>query len=77
MMKIKVLLLVCVLFSFLSSSGQDKFFTKNAKINFYSNAPLEDFEAKNKSAVSVLDIKTGSLQFSTLIKGIEKCNGKQ
>lgn len=70
-MKIKLLLLFSVFVFSLSSFGQDKYFTKSARINFYSNAPLEDFEAKNKSAVSVLDIKTGSLQFSTLIKGFE------
>lgn len=51
--------------------AQDKYFTKSGKINFYSVAPLEDIEAKNKSAVAILDTKTGTLQFSTLIKGFE------
>lgn len=51
--------------------AQDKFYTKNAKINFYSVTPLEDIQAQNKAAVCVLDTKTGSLQFSTLIKGFE------
>jgi polyisoprenoid-binding protein YceI len=51
--------------------SQDRFYTKTAKVTFYSKAPLEDFDAKNKSAVCVLDTKTGSLQFTTLIKGFE------
>ena len=51
--------------------AQDKFYTKNAKISFFSETPLEDIDAKNNSAVSVLDSKTGSLQFSLLIKGFE------
>jgi polyisoprenoid-binding protein YceI len=51
--------------------GQDKYFTKSGKINFYSNAPLEDITAINTSAVAVLDTKSGSLQFSILIKGFE------
>ncbi|HVG16343.1 MAG TPA: YceI family protein, partial [Chitinophagaceae bacterium] len=44
---------------------------KSARVNFYSNAALEDFEARNKTSVCVLDIKTGGLQFTTLIKGFE------
>jgi hypothetical protein len=48
-----------------------KIFYKKCKINFYSSTPLEDIEAKNKSAVCVLDTKAGNLQFSTLIKGFE------
>ena len=59
-----------ILFSLLSFS-QERFYTKNAKINFYSETPLEDIEAKNNSAVSVLDAKSGSLIFSILIKGFE------
>jgi len=51
--------------------SQDKYFTKNAKIEFFSVAPLEDIEAKNKTASALLDIKTGSLQFSVLMQGFE------
>jgi polyisoprenoid-binding protein YceI len=62
-----------LVFLFISSASfaQDKYFTKTARVNFYSNAALEDFEAKNRTTVCVLDIKTGALQFSTLIKGFE------
>ena len=69
-MEIKALFLLCSIISSVSFA-QDKYFTKTARINFYSNAALEDFEAKNKTSVCVLDIKTGALQFSTLIKGFE------
>ena len=51
--------------------AQDKYFTKNAKIDFFSVAPLEDIEAKNKTASAVLDTKTGILQFSVLMQGFE------
>ena len=54
-----------------ASLAQDRFYTKNAKIDFFSETPLEDIEAKNTSAVSVLDAKSGSLQFSLLMKGFE------
>ncbi len=62
-----------VIFTFAAAlvNGQEKYFTKSGKINFYSNAPLEDIAAENRSAVAVLDTKAGSLQFSILIKGFE------
>ena len=67
----KILLIAGFLFIAVASQAQDKYFTKSGKINFYSVTPLEDIEAKNKSAVAVLDTKTGALQFSVLIKGFE------
>jgi hypothetical protein len=53
------------------AQAQDKYFTKNARIDFFSVAPLEDIEGKNKTASAVLDTKTGSLQFSVLMQGFE------
>jgi polyisoprenoid-binding protein YceI len=53
------------------SYAQDRFFTKNGKISFYSKAPLEDIEAHNKSVTAVLDTKTGNLQFAVQMKGFE------
>lgn len=70
MKNIFFLTLSFLMFSFISRA-QDKYYTKNAKINFFSETPLEDIEAKNSSSVSVLDSKSGSLQFSVLIKGFE------
>lgn len=70
-MKYKLLFLFGILSLSLMSQAQDKFYTKNAKVNFFSATPLEDIEASNKSAVAVLDSKTGALQFSILIKGYE------
>ena len=52
-------------------NAQDKYFTKSGKINFHSDASLEDITAGNSSAVAVLDTKAGTLQFSILIKGFE------
>ena len=55
----------------LLGQAQDKYFTKNAKIDFLSIAPLEDIEGKNKTATAILDSKIGSLQFSVLMHGFE------
>ena len=72
----KTFLILGICFLSVAVNAQDKFYTKNARINFYSVTPLEDIEAQNKSAVCVLDTKTGSLQFSTLIKGFEFKNAE-
>ena len=67
-----IFLLTLSFFLFFSAAlAQDRFYTKNARIDFFSETPLEDIEAKNNSAVSVLDTKSGSLQFSLLMKGFE------
>ncbi len=46
-------------------------FTRKGEISFYSKAPLEDIEAHNHAAVSVLDESTGQVEFSVLMKGFE------
>lgn len=70
-MKMKLFLAVSFTLITVVSVAQEKYYTKNAAISFYSTTPLEDIEAAHKSTVCVLDTKTGSLQFSTLIKGFE------
>lgn len=52
-------------------NAQTRYFTKTGKIDFYSKAPLEDIEAKNKTVTAVLDTKTGAVQFSVQMKGFE------
>jgi polyisoprenoid-binding protein YceI len=51
--------------------SQDRIFTRKGAISFYSKAPLEDIEAHNNAAVSVLDKGTGAIEFSVLMKGFE------
>jgi len=70
-MKTVLLLMVSVLLSVQLVQAQGKFYTKSAKIQFFSKAPLEDIEAKSKNAVCLLDPETGTLQFSILIKSFE------
>lgn len=53
--------------------AQDKFFTKNGKINFDATATSspEKIIGVNKSTTMVLDTKTGAMQFLALMKGFE------
>ena len=64
-------LIAALVIAGLTSQAQDKYFTKTGKIEFYSKAPMEDIEAKNKTAAAILDIQTGALQFSVLMRGFE------
>ena len=52
-------------------NAQDRYFTKTGKIDFFSKAPMEDIEAKNKTVTAVLDTKTGAMQFEVQMKGFE------
>jgi len=53
------------------AGAQDKYFTKTGKINFFSKAPLEDIEGKNKTVTAVLDSRSGAVQFAVQMKGFE------
>ncbi len=58
---------------FLSTNGlySQKYFTRDGKISFLSEAPLETIEAKNSKATSVLDIESGNIEFAVLIKAFQ------
>ena len=66
-------IILTVLFSLFTSfiCAQGKFYTKTSKISFFSATPMENISAINKSAVCLLDSKTGDLQFAVLMKGFE------
>lgn len=67
----KTMIVACLALSATLVQAQDKYFTKTGKIAFYSKAPMEDIEAKNKTVASILDTKTGALQFAVLMKSFE------
>ena len=52
----------------ITTNAQDRLLTRNGSISFYSKAPLEDIEANTQTAVSVMDKKTGQIEFSVLVK---------
>lgn len=60
--------------AFLLVAGQifaQQFITRNGHISFYSEAPLENIEAHNYQASSIIDVETGDIVFTLLIKGFE------
>ncbi|MBA2745200.1 MAG: YceI family protein [Flavisolibacter sp.] len=53
------------------NADAQRFYTKTARIEFLSKAPLEDIRAVNKTAAAIMDIKTGAIQYAVLMKGFE------
>ena len=50
------------------TSFTGKYITKNGKISFYSDAPLEKIEAKNSQVNAAIDSQSGAILFKVLIK---------
>lgn len=51
-----------------TSVNAQKYFTKKGEISFYSETSMEKFDARTNTAVCVMDIATGSMEFSVLVK---------
>lgn len=56
------------------AKGQ-KYYSKDAKVSFYSKAPLENIEAHNYKGVCIIEQQTGKISFSVLMKGFEFAKG--
>lgn len=64
-------IIITVMMILSQCTNAQKFYTKTGKISFFSSTPAENISALNKSAVCLLDSKTGDLQFAVLLKGFE------
>ncbi len=68
----KKLLLFAILMAFgLTTIQAQKYFTREGKVSFTSEAPLERIEANNHKATSVMDAETGKMEFAILIKAFQ------
>lgn len=63
-----LIITACVLFAFVFTANAQKYFTRDAKVQFHSETPVETIEAINKSGTAVIDTKTGKMQWKVLIK---------
>lgn len=63
-------LVILVFFLPLCASAQ-KFISDQSHIRFYSSAPIEDIEAVNEKAKSVIDLSSGQIVFSIDIEGFQ------
>lgn len=63
-----LILLSAALWMLALPASAQKFFTRDAKVQFNSDAPMEKIEAVNKSGTAILDTKTGKMEWKVLIK---------
>jgi polyisoprenoid-binding protein YceI len=63
----KIIIFVLLIFCGIQSTAQ-KIYTKNGQLAFFSKAPLENISATSNEAMSVLNVATGEIQFSVLIR---------
>jgi hypothetical protein len=68
----RTIFIVIALFGLsLSAGAQEKYYSKTGHIWFYSHTPMEDVEAHNYQVGTILDVKTGDLMFTALVKSFE------
>jgi polyisoprenoid-binding protein YceI len=64
MNKIKVFFIFILIA--INSGAQNRFFTKDAKINFNSSTPIEDIVAETNQVTTIIDIEKNEVVFSVL-----------
>lgn len=68
----KQFLLIAVLcIGALAPATAQKFMTRTGRISFFSTTPVENIEAHNNQATSILDSKSGEMVFQVLMKGFQ------
>lgn len=67
----KRLLIAFLILPFMGVTGQEKFFSRNGEISFFSKTPLEDIEAHSKDGIGILDASTGEVIARVSIKTFE------
>lgn len=64
----QVLFSVILFISFSCKAAAQKHYTKNGSISFFSKTSLENIRADNNQVLAVMNIQTGDIQFSLLVK---------
>jgi polyisoprenoid-binding protein YceI len=64
----KSFLFITLLLTSVFVQAQDMLITKNAKVRFFSTTPIEDIEAINQEATSLINKSSGEMAFTVLIK---------
>jgi hypothetical protein len=65
------IVILLILGFIVTGSSQEKYLCRNGHIWIYSHTPLEDIEAHNNEAASVLNASAGDLAFQVLIKSFK------
>ena len=65
----KIILILTLSVFVADASGQQKLFSKNTIVSFFSATALENIDAKNEKGLVVWDKISGNIEFSVLMKG--------
>lgn len=63
-----VLTVITVITFSVAGASQTRYIDRNGNASFFSSAPLEDIEAHTSQAVSVIDVSTGEIVASVLMR---------
>lgn len=69
-MKKITIAIICLMMAGTALQAQ-KYFTRDGKVTFFSSTPIENIEAHNSKATSVLDTESGRMEFAILIKAFQ------
>lgn len=64
-------LLALIVLSFSLQLSAQKYFTREGKVAFLSETPMENIEAHNTKATVVLDSESGKMEFAVLIQAFQ------
>lgn len=64
----RVFSLTAMLLALSTTLQAQKYFTKNGHVSFFSKTSLENIKADNNQVINVLNIQTGEIQFSLIVR---------
>jgi polyisoprenoid-binding protein YceI len=67
----RIFSIMLLLASFIPSNAQEKFYTLNGNIQFFSKTSLEDIKAENKQVQVMLNTSTGAIAFKVVMKNFQ------
>ena len=67
----KKLFFILTIITALNANAQDRYFTRSAKVHFLSKTDMDNIEATNVKGTSVVDTKSGQMEFAVLMKAFE------
>jgi hypothetical protein len=71
MKKLKVIAFATLMLCAFKSQAQEKWITRNGKINFFSKTTAENIDANNNEVFSILDLQKNELAFQVLNTGFK------
>ena len=67
----KLYITICVLLLVQSTFAQDKYFTKQGYLSFFSHSLVEDIKADNRQVLSIIDTVTGEMAIQLLMRSFQ------